>query len=150
MELIEKLKKDLLEATKSKDSTRITTIRLLLSSIKNKEIELKGVKKELSVEDVLLVLQKEAKQRKESIVEFEKGGRADLVQNEGTELKIIEGYLPEQMSEDEVSKIVKKVIIEVGAESNKDMGKVMSKTMEQLRGKADGKVVSEVVKKLLQ
>lgn len=147
--LIDKLKSDLKKATLNKDSTRVGTIRLLLASIHNKEIELRGQKKKLNEEDVLGVLQGQTKQRKESIEEFKKGGRADLVANEESELKIIKEYLPEQMSGDEIKKIVEKAIDETGASGVQDMGKVMGKVMVQLRGKADGGMVSKVVRECL-
>lgn len=146
MSLKERLKADMKEAMKAKDKVRLSTIRMINSLIKNAEIEKRG---ELTDEEIIQLLMKYAKQRKESIEMYEKGGRQDLVEKEKAELAIVESYLPEQMSEEEIREIVKKAIEEVGAESVKDMGKVMKIVMPKVKGKADGSLVNKIVKELL-
>ena len=144
--LKQKLNDDLRQALKGRDKCRSSVIRLILSAVHNTEIA-----KQTSLEDtdILGVIAKEAKQRKESIEAFKQGGRQDLVDQEEAELVILEEYLPEQMSRDEIIAVARKVINEVGAQSPRDMGKVMGKLMPQLKGKAEGKVINEVVTELL-
>ena len=142
----EKLKKDLKEAMRNKDTLTRNTIRLLLTTIKNAEIA-KG--KELSQADINRLLQKEAKQRRDSIKAFEKGGRADLAEAEQAELGVIENYLPRQMTPDEIRAEVRAEIERQGASSMKDMGKVMGPLMRKLRGKADGSAVQRIVREEL-
>ena len=132
---------------KSGDEERVSTLRLLHSAIKNKEIEVRP--KELTDEDVLSVLKKLSKQRKDSIEQFQKAGRDDLVQNEQKELQVLEEYLPKQMGEDQVKAIVEEAVKEVGASSMKDMGKVMQAVTAKTQGAADNKLVSQLVKSLL-
>jgi len=146
MSLKERLKADMKEAMKAKDKVRLSTIRMINSLIKNAEIEKRG---ELTDEEIVQLLMKYAKQRRESIEMYEKGGRQDLVEKEKAELAIVESYLPEQMSEEEIREIVKKAIEEVGAESVKDMGKVMKVVMPKVKGRADGSLVNKIVKELL-
>jgi len=131
---------------KAKDKVKLSTIRMIMSLIKNAEIDKRG---ELTDEEITGLLQKYAKQRKESIEMYEKGGRQDLVEKEKAELAIVESYLPEQLDENEIKNIVKSTIEEVGASSVKDMGKVMKAVMPKLRGRADGSVVNRIVKELL-
>jgi hypothetical protein len=150
MSIKDQIFSDLKEAMKAKDQNRLRVLRSIKAKLMEKEIdERQGGEAELSDESALQVLTKAAKQRKESIDQFEKGGREDLAENEKTELEIIEAYLPEMMSEDEVRKIVKEKIEQVGATGPQDMGKVMGPLMGQLKGKADGSLVSRLVKEEL-
>ena len=146
MGLKERLKADMKEAMKAKDKIKLSTIRMINSLIKNAEIEKRG---ELTDEEIIQLLMKYAKQRKESIEMYEKGGRQDLVEKEKAELAVVESYLPKQMSEEEIREIVKETIEEVGASSIKDMGKVMKAVMPKVKGRADGSVVNRIVKELL-
>lgn len=146
MTLKENLEKDLKEAVRAKDEPRKTTLRLALAAIHNAEIDRRG---ELDEEGLIAVLSKEAKQRRESIVYFQKGRRADLVAQEDAELQILLQYLPRQLSEDEIEAKAREVIAEVGATGPAQMGDVMRALMPQLKGKADGQVVSTVVKAIL-
>ncbi len=134
------------EAMKAKDNATRDVIRLLQSAVKQVEID---TRKELSADEVMDVLQKEAKKRRESIFEYEKGGRQDLADTEKFELTVIEKFLPKQLSADEVREIVRGVIAEVGATSAKDLNKVMPAVMAKVKGVADGKLVSQIVKELL-
>lgn len=146
----EKLQKELKEAMLSKDSTKVSVLRLLISSIKNFEIQKGGAGYIASEEEIIQVITKEAKQRKDSIEEYKKADRAELVEKEESELKILEGYLPEQLSDDEVKKIVGETISETGATSMQDMGKIMGALTPKLKGKADMGTVSDLVKEKLQ
>ncbi len=146
MSLKERLKADMKEAMKAKDKVKLSTIRMINSLIKNAEIEKRG---ELTDEEIIQLLMKYAKQRKESIEMYEKGGRQDLVEKEKAELAVVESYLPKQMSEEEIREVVKQTIEEIGASSVKDMGKVMKAVMPKVKGRADGSVVNRIVKELL-
>ncbi|UCE98418.1 MAG: GatB/YqeY domain-containing protein [Dehalococcoidia bacterium] len=141
-----KLNDDLRRALKERDKCRSSVIRLLLSAIHNVEIARRD---SLEDSDILGVIAKETRQRKESIEAFKKGNRLDLVAQEEAELAILETYLPKQMSHDEIVSLASKVINEVGAQDRRDMGRVMGKLMPQLKGKADGKIISEIVTELL-
>jgi len=142
-EFNEKLK----EALKAGDKVKISTIRLVISEIKNRKIAEKA--EELDDDKVTGIIQKKARQHKESIEQFKKADREDLVKKESEELAILEEYLPEQISEEELEKIVSKSIAQTGATSMKDMGAVMKDVMSRTQGQADGKAVSEIVKKKL-
>jgi len=144
--MLDKIKNDLKTAMKSRNKERLNPLRNLVSKIKMKEIE-KG--EALSDDECLKVCISAAKQVKESITQFEKGGRTDLSENEKKELKVIEEYLPEQLSEDEIIKIINEVIKQTNASSPSDMGKVMGSTMSRLGGQADGKIVQKLVLKEL-
>jgi len=146
MGLKERLKEDMKAAMKAKDKERLSVIRMLQSLIKNAEIDKRG---ELTDEEIVSLLMKYAKQRRESIELYEKGGRQDLVEKEKRELQIVESYLPKQMDEDEIRELVAKVIEEVGASSPKDIGKVMQAVMPKVKGRADGSVVNKIVRELL-
>ncbi len=146
MSIKEQLKSDMKDAMRAKDKIKLSTIRMIMSLVKNAEIEKRG---ELTDEEVVSLLQKYAKQRRESIEMYEKGGRQDLVDKEKSELLIVESYLPEQLDENEIKNIVKSVIAEVGASSVRDMGKVMQAVMPKLKGRADGSIVNRVVRELL-
>ncbi len=147
MGLKERLINDMKEAMKAKDKVKLSTIRMINSLIKNAEIEKRG---ELTDDEIVSLLMKYAKQRRESIQMYEQGGRQDLVEKEKEELAIVESYLPEQMSEDEIRKIVEEVIRETGASSPKDMGIVMKNVMPKVKGKAEGSVVNRIVRELLE
>ncbi|MCU0481008.1 MAG: GatB/YqeY domain-containing protein [Anaerolineae bacterium] len=134
------------EAMKSKDNATRDVIRLLQSAVKQIEID---TRKELTADEIMDVLQKEAKKRRESITEYEKGGRTDLADAEKAELVIIEKFLPKQLTPDEVREIVRAVIAETGATSAKDLNKVMPLVMAKVKGVADGKLVNQIVKELL-
>jgi len=147
MSLKETILDELKSAMKNKEADRLQVLRSLKAKILEKEIsERKGGEGEISDEQVLEVLMKAGKQRKESIDSFEKGGREDLVEKEKAELDIIEEFLPKMMSEDEVRSAVKEQIERMGASDMSDMGQVMGVMMGKLKGKAEGSVVSRVVK----
>ena len=145
-ELLKKLQEEMKAAMKSGDKERLSTIRMLISEIKKVQID---KKKELSDEEIIEIIQRYAKQRKESIKQYREAGREDLAEKEEKELKIVQEFLPEQLSEEEIEKIVDEVIAETGASSMKDMGKVMKVVMEKVKGRAEGSVVSSIVKKKL-
>lgn len=146
----EKLQQELKTAMLAKDNVKVSVVRLLISSIKNFEIQKGGAGYEANDEEIIQVISKEAKQRKDSIEEYKKADRQELVEKETAELKILESYLPEQLSEVEVRNIVEETISETGATNIKDMGKVMGALTPKLKGKADMSFVSEVVKSNLQ
>jgi hypothetical protein len=135
------------EAMKGGNKVALSVLRLAVSELKNKKIEDRV--KELSDEKVISVLQKMLKRYKESIEQFRKGNRQDLVEKETTEMKVIEQFLPEQMSADEMDKLVKDTIGETGASSIRDMGKVMALISSRAGGRVDGRTVSELVKNKL-
>ena len=147
MSLTELLQNDVKQALKAKNELKKSTLRLLLSSVSYARIE-KG--DELTDEEVLDVLTREAKRRRESIEAAERGGRSDVADKERAELEIISQYLPKQLGEDEIEIIARQVVDEVGAADMKDKGKVMGPLMQRVRGKADGKLVNLVVEKLLR
>ena len=146
MGLQEKLLDDMKTAMKSGNKVALETLRMLRSQLKNASIA-KG--EDLSEDNVMSVLSKEAKKRKESLELYKQGGREDLAEKEEMEMQIIMSYLPEALSEDELEKIVDKAVVETEADSLRDMGKVMGLVMPQVKGRADGKVVQEMVKKKL-
>ena len=146
MSLKEQLKNDLKEAMKAKNNFKRDVIRLINSAIKQIEVD---ERRELSDEDVIKILQKSAKQRNDSIVQYREGNREDLAQKEADELVVINSYLPKQIEDSELESEIKAVIEQVGATTIKDMGKVMGIASKKLAGKADGKRISEVVKRLL-
>jgi hypothetical protein len=133
-------------AMQAKDNARRDVIRLLQSAVKQVEID---TRKELSGEDVMAILQKEAKKRRESIDEAVKVGRAEIAESERAELAIIEEFLPRQLSYDEVKVIAQEVIAQVGATSSKDTPRIMGPLMARVKGIADGRMVNQVVKDLL-
>jgi len=144
--LAEKIRSDLQQALRQGDKVRCSVFRLVLASVRNAEIH---QQKTLDDPDILAVIDKEAKKRRESIEAFEKGNRQDLVAQEKAELAILLEYLPEQMSHDEIVAQARKVINELGATGPGDKGKIMSQLMPQLKGKAQGQEVSAVVSELL-
>jgi len=147
MELKDRIDSECKTALKSGEKIKVSTLRMILAEVKNAEIAKRG---DLSEEELLAVVAREARKRKEAIEEFGKGGREDLVAKESDELAIIQVYLPEQMSDGEVRSIVEETIKEVGATSSGDLGKVMGKLMPKIKGKADGKKVNQMVREMLQ
>lgn len=131
---------------KARDSVKVTTLRMVRAQFKDTEIA-KG--KTLSEDELLSVLNSAAKKRKEAIAIYEKSDRPELLKQEQSELEIIAAYLPEQMSADEIEKVVIKTIADVGATSVQDLGKVMGATMKELKGKADGKLIQDIVRQKL-
>lgn len=148
--LYEKITKDYMQAVKSKDSFRAEVLSFLRSVIKYREIDVREKGKELSDEDIIDVINKEIKKRKEAIDLYKQGDRLDLAEKEERELKILEEYLPEQLSEDELRNVLKRIIQEVDAKSIKDLGKVMKSAMAELKGKADGALIRKIVEELLK
>jgi uncharacterized protein YqeY len=146
MSLNEQLTADLKAAMKAKNKTQLNVIRMIKSALMNAKIQ-KG--SDLSNEDELQVITTEMKQRKDSLSEFEKAGREDLVAEIKAEIEVVEKYLPAQLSDDELSEVIQATITEIGATSMKDMGKVMSTLMPKVKGRADGGKVNQVVKQLI-
>ena len=147
MSLLNRLTEELKEALRAGNHTKLSVIRLLKSSIKNREIEKMAP---LTDEEVIDIIMTALKQRRESIEQFQKGGREDLVQKEKSELEVLQTFLPQQLSEEELVGEVQAVIREVGASSPKDMGKVMKIVMVRVRGRAEGARVSSLVKELME
>jgi uncharacterized protein len=147
LSLLERLNKDMIQAMKNKEKDKLTTIRMMKSSLQNEAIKLG--KQELSAEEELTVLSRESKQRKDSLQEFEKAGRLDLVEKLRIELALVEQYMPEQLSEAELADIIKQSIAETGAASKADMGRVMAAIMPKVKGKADGSLVNKLVQQHL-
>ncbi len=144
--LKQKLSDDLKQAMRSGDTLKKSAIRMLMAAINNAEIARQA---KLEDSDIFGVIAKEVRQRHESIEAFKKGNRQDLVDKEEAELAVLQGYLPQQMSREEVVLAAKKVIAEVGAEGPGDKGKVMPRLIAQLKGRADGREINEVVSELL-
>lgn len=150
MTLQERLTADLKEAMRSRDEVRLRTIRSLRSALQTAEIaQREGGEAQLSAVDALAVLQKQAKQRRESIAQFEQAGRDDLRQREADELTVIETYLPRQMDDAEIRAVVREIAAAAGATGSGDLGRVMGPAMARLRGQADGRRVQEIVREML-
>ncbi|KOY15676.1 MULTISPECIES: GatB/YqeY domain-containing protein [Paenibacillus] len=147
MNLSERLNEDMKQAMKSKDKFKLSNIRLIRSTIKNLEIDLK---RDLDDNEVLDILSREIKQRKDALQEFDKAGREDLAANAKAEIELLSQYLPAQLTEEEIKVIVQQTIQETGASSKAEMGKVMSALMPKVKGKADGKLVNQAVQQFLQ
>jgi len=147
MSLREKILEDIKTAMKNKEADRLSAVRFLQAAIKNREIELRP--NAITEPDIIGVIKKLAKQRKDSITEFEKAGRNDLVDKEKFELGVLEQYLPAQMSAEDVAKIVNDVIQAQGATTMKQMGAVIKEVMAKTGGQADGKMISDLVKSKL-
>lgn len=148
--LTTKINDDLKTAMREKNTLRLSVLRMLSSAMKNKAIEKGGSSYELKDEEILAVIKSEAKKRNDSIEAFEMAGRQELAQKEREEMSILEKYLPEQISSDEVEKVVKEIISEMGASGPGDFGKVMGQAMARLKNRADGQQVSQAVKKHLK
>ncbi|APF18343.1 GatB/YqeY domain-containing protein [Caldithrix abyssi] len=147
MNLENKILQDLKEAMKSGDRFKVETLRGLIAQIKDEKIKLRP--KEIEEKDVLTVLNRAVKRRKEAIELYKQGDRPELAEKEQKELEIIQQYLPEQLSRDEILKFIEQAIAEVQAASIKDMGKVMGAVMKKVQGKADGKEVQQLVRERL-
>ncbi|CAM4309561.1 GatB/YqeY domain-containing protein [Paenibacillus alkaliterrae] len=147
MNLSERLTDDMKQAMKIQDKFKLSVIRMMRASVKNLEIDLK---RPLDDNEVLDILSREIKQRKDSLQEFKKAGRDDLVADLVVEIEIISRYLPEQLTEEEIQEIVTQTIHELGASSKADMGKVMSALLPKTKGRADGKLVNQFVQQLLK
>lgn len=146
MSLLSTLNDDMKTAMKARDKETLSVIRMLKASIQNEQIK---IGQELNAEEELTVLSREMKQRRDSLSEFEKAGRDDLAEKVKGEIAIVEKYLPEQLTEEEIREIVQAAIEKTGATSPKEFGKVMGVVMPQVKGKADGNQVNAVVKELL-
>ncbi|GMA52154.1 hypothetical protein GCM10025857_35110 [Alicyclobacillus contaminans] len=146
MSLTEQLSEDLKQAMKAKDKVRLSVVRMVKAAVKNREIESGSP---LSDDDILAVIQKELKQRRDSLQAFESAGRVDLMEEVQGEIDVLMSYLPKPFTEDELREIVQGVIAELGASGKSDMGKVMSAVMPKVRGRADGRQVQAVVQSLL-
>ena len=144
-----KLREELKQSMLARDVLKTSVLRMLISAIGYYEIQKGGAGYEATDEDVLAVVQKEAKQRKDAIEEFKKANRPELADKEAKELEMLQVYLPTQMNEEEVKKLVKEAINQTGAKTQQDMGKVMGALMPKVKGKADGSLVSKIVKESL-
>lgn len=146
MSLKERLQEDWKNAMKSREKFRASTISMAKAAILQVE---KTDNRTLEDEEIIGILSREVKQRKDALVEFEKGNRQDLVEETKSEIEILLEYLPKQLTEDEIVEIVQQVILDTGASTAKDMSKVMSNAMAKLKGRADGKLISSIVKRKL-
>jgi hypothetical protein len=149
MTLQQRVDSDLQEAMRAKDATKLGVLRMLKSALKYAAIAKSGAEAELSDAEAVQVIRKQAKQRQDSIESFEKGGRAELADKEKEELAILNTYLPQGMSPDELAKVVRETITEVGATSKAQMGVVMKALQPKVGGRADGKTLSAEVQKQL-
>jgi uncharacterized protein len=147
MSLSERLNEDMKQAMRSQEKFKLSVIRMVRSAVKNVEID---QRRTLLDSEVLEILTRELKQRKDSLLEFQKAGRDDLVEDLTKEIAIIAEYMPEQLSEAELKAIVEETVREVGASSKADMGKVMTALMPKVKGRADGKLVNQLVQQQLQ
>lgn len=148
MDLYERIRSDMVVALKGGDQTSLLVLRMVVSAIKQFEID-KNVKSPAEA-DVLQIIQRMIKQHKESIEQFKNGNRQDLVDKEAVELKVLEAYMPEQLGEAELEKIVKDAVSETGAATKADLGKVMKAVMEKARGRCDGKLINQLAMKFLK
>lgn len=147
MNLSERLNDDMKQAMRNQEKFKLTTIRMVRAAIKNLEIDLK---RPVEDSEVLDILSREIKQRKDSLQEFDKAGRDDLAKDVAAEIEIISVYLPQQLTEEEIKVIVQQTIQETGASSKADMGKVMSALLPKVKGRAEGKLVNTFVQQFLQ
>ncbi|MDM5190019.1 GatB/YqeY domain-containing protein [Bacillus sp. DX4.1] len=146
MSLLGRLNDDMKQAMKSKQKEKLTVIRMVKAALQNESIKLQHP---LTEEEELTVLTRHVKQCKDSLLEFKNAGREDLVDKLKSEIQILDTYLPEQLTEEELASVIKQAISEVGAASKADMGKVMSAVMPKVKGKADGSLVNKLVSQLL-
>lgn len=148
----DKVQQDIKDAMRSKDELRLSVLRMLSSAIHNRELEKRaksGQEEALNKEETVAVIRSEVKKRKDAIAEFEKGGRKELAEKEIAESKILEAYLPAEISEEEIEKIVREVVAAAGVVTPKDFGRVMGEAMKKIKGQASGDRVSGAVKKFL-
>lgn len=148
MEIRDQIMADVKEAMKSKDSVKLGALRFLQAAIKNREIDMRP--DPINADEVMAVIKRLVKQRKESIEQYQTAGRQDLVDQEAAELKVIEAYLPAQLNREQVEAIVAEVIAKVGAKTVKDMGPVMKEALAKTAGAADNKLLSEIIRSKLQ
>jgi len=149
MTLLERVDSDLKEAMRARDATRLGVLRMLKSALKYAAIAKSGAEAELSEAEAVQVIRKQARQRQDSIESFEKGGRVELAKKENEELSILNGYLPQAMSGDELARIVSETIAETGATSKAQMGAVMKAVQAKVAGRADSRTLSAEVQKQL-
>ena len=147
MSISGKIADDFKEALKTGKKSKLSVLRLIKSAMKNQEIEKRA---SLTDEDVYAILRSYVKRSRESIEQFSKAGRTELVEKEKEELSIVQGYLPEQLGENELRKIIKDIIEEAGASGPGDMGKVMKSVMAKVKGQADGRLVNAIVREMLE
>ena len=147
MSLKEKLMEDLKNSMKNKDTVRKNVVTMVRASIKQREVD---ERIELSDEDIIDIISKQVKEKRDVIEDFKKGGREDLVALTNKEMEILLEYLPKQLSEEDVEKIVRETITEIGAKSIKDMGMVMKSVLPKIKGKSDGSLVNKIAKKYLK
>jgi len=147
MSLKQKLQEDLKSSMKNKDTVRKSVVTLIRASIKQSEVDNRV---ELGDEDIIDIISKQLKQRKDVLVQFKNAKREDLVSEAEAEIEVLKEYLPQQLSKEELNEIVKSTISELGATSMKDMGKIMSAIKPKVKGRADGKLINELVKNNLQ
>jgi hypothetical protein len=148
MSLNERFESDMKTALKEGNALKLSVLRMLVTSVR--KIQTDNNSKSVSEGDVLQILQRHMKQHKESIAQFESGNRKDLADKELAELKVLEAYMPEQLSEEELAAVVKEAIAESGAKTKAEMGRVMKLVMEKTKGRCDGKVISQLVLSSLQ
>ncbi len=149
MTLSERIEKDYITAYKAKEQLTLDVLRLLKTAAKNQLVELKRSQGSLDDAEMMDVLLRQAKQRQDSIVQFTEAGRSDLAEKEAAELKILQIYLPQPLSAEELSAAISKAIADTGAQSPKDMGKVMTAIMAEYKGRVDGKILSDTVRQQL-
>lgn len=152
MFLKEKISQDIKEAMRAKEELRLSTLRMLSSAMHNRGIEkrTKGGGEELTEEEVVATIRSEVKKRRDAVGEYQKGGRKELAEKETAELKILENYLPQEMGDEELEKIVRDVVAGLGSITVKDFGRVMGEAMKRIKGQASGDRVSAAVKKLMK
>ena len=146
MPLLDTLRKDMFEASKAKDIGRADILKMAMASIKNQEVE---IQRNLDDDEVVAVLRKESKKIADSIEQFKRMGRDDLLEKEQYQFEVLESYLPQLMSRDDIEAVVEKKVADLGVSSVTEMGKVMGVVMNELKGKADGGLVKDIVQKVL-
>lgn len=144
--MLEKINNDIIDAMKSKDTLKLATLRMLKGAI---ELERINTRKDITDEDIVIILGKQIKTRKESIEEFKKGNRTDLVDKTTSEIDLLNNYMPEMLSEEEITKVIDEAMELTGAKTISEMGKVMKEVSPKLRGKADMALVSNIIKNKL-
>ena len=144
--MLDTLRKDMFEASKAKDIGRADILKMAMASIKNQEVE---IQRDLDDDEVIAVLRKESKKIADSIEQFERMGRDDLLEKEQYQFEVLESYLPQLMSRDDIEAVVEKKVADLGVSSVTEMGKVMGVVMNELKGKADGGLVKDIVQKVL-
>ncbi|PIS07626.1 hypothetical protein COT78_02920 [Candidatus Berkelbacteria bacterium CG10_big_fil_rev_8_21_14_0_10_43_13] len=147
MSLKSQIESDFLTAYKNRDDLKVSILRMMKSAIKNAEISAKA---DLSDDEIVKILRREAKQREEAIVEFEKGGRSDLTEGNRKEIAVIDEYLPAQIDSDQIQKVIDETVLEINPSGPADFGRVIGAVMKKLAGQADGNTVSTLVKKALE